>query len=320
MKLNAKLLIIAFILAIFSVGAVAAAENVSQDSSDLTQVPHEQVVSVSEPTVPEVETTDIQTSASDANVNKALSASDVIINVTDSTQKESLKQSKFETSLLGASNDENVLGAVITFEGNTFEDLRTAIKNANGGDIIDLQGKVLNGTNPVITAEKNITIQNGVLDSKFLGTGDRSKYVNVILRNISFKNYGIPFAFLSCEFYDVSFDNFQTYGGVFVIRNSKLNRVNFTNCKCLMEENPDNYETGVIIVTYNSVYDYCNFINGSSKRHSGAICVGGKNGNIVNITNSNFINCSAGIGGAVYVHGNNATTPDYHSNIIKFTA
>ena len=53
MKLNAKLLIIAFILAIFSVGAVAAAENVSQDSSDLTQVPHEQVVSVSEPTVPE---------------------------------------------------------------------------------------------------------------------------------------------------------------------------------------------------------------------------------------------------------------------------
>ena len=50
MKLNAKLLVVAFILTIFSVGAVAAAENVSQDSSDLTQVPHEQVVSVSEPT------------------------------------------------------------------------------------------------------------------------------------------------------------------------------------------------------------------------------------------------------------------------------
>lgn len=80
-------------MAIFSVGAVAASENVTADTGDLTQVPHEQVVSVSDPTVPEIETTTTETSIDDTQVNEVSSNSDDIINVTDSS-KESLKVSK----------------------------------------------------------------------------------------------------------------------------------------------------------------------------------------------------------------------------------
>ncbi|MDO5813997.1 MAG: hypothetical protein Q4Q18_00025 [Methanobrevibacter sp.] len=63
MKLNAKLLVVAMVIAvIFSIGAVSASgENVTALANDFTQVPHEQVVSVSEPTVQEVGATDLET-------------------------------------------------------------------------------------------------------------------------------------------------------------------------------------------------------------------------------------------------------------------
>ena len=63
MKLNAKLLVIAMIFAmIFSVSAVAAVnENVTELSSEFTQVPHEQVASIVEPTGPEIGATDLKT-------------------------------------------------------------------------------------------------------------------------------------------------------------------------------------------------------------------------------------------------------------------
>ena len=70
---NAKLLVIALIVVIiFSVSAVSAAENTfNATSSDLTQVPHEQVVSVAEPTsVQEVETIDLETSDDEGNEMK----------------------------------------------------------------------------------------------------------------------------------------------------------------------------------------------------------------------------------------------------------
>ena len=95
MKINAKLLVIALMIAmIFAVGSVSAVENGTADASDLTLVPHEQVVSVPDSTVQEVETIDTETSADDTNVEKISSSSDEIINVTDSNVKESLKMSK----------------------------------------------------------------------------------------------------------------------------------------------------------------------------------------------------------------------------------
>ena len=323
MKIYAKLLVIALMIAmIFAVGSVSAVENGTADSSDLTLVPHEQVVSVPDSTVQEVETINTETSADDTNVDKISSSSDEIINVTDSNVKESLKMSKKGGPVLGASNNEDVLGAdpSIIPTGTTFQDIRDAIKIAGNGSVIDLNGKTYNGTNPeIITRDKSITIKNGILDASSAVNTLTSVYMNVAFENVSFINFPTSFRFHYCTFNNVKFNNITSTGGVFIIRGSKLSNVDFTNCKCLMQEDPDNYETGVIIVTYNSEYDNCNFINGSSKRHSGAICVGGENGNIVNITNCNFINCSAGIGGAVYVHGNNATNSNYHSNIINCT-
>ena len=307
---------------IFAVGSVSAVENGTADASDLTLVPHEQVVSVPDSTVQEVETIDTETSADDTNVEKISSSSDEIINVTDSNIKESLKMSKKGGLVLGASNNEDVLGAdpSIIPTGTTFQDIRDAIKIAGNGSVIDLNGKTYNGTNPeIITRDKSITIKNGILDASSAVNTLTSVYMNVAFENVSFINFPTSFRFHYCTFNNVKFNNITSTGGVFIIRGSKLSNVDFTNCKSLMQEDPDNYETGVIIVTYNSEYDNCDFINGSSKRHSGAICVGGENGNIVNITNCNFINCSAGIGGAVYVHGNDATNSNYHSNIINCT-
>ena len=310
MKINAKLLVVAFILAIFSVGAVAASENVTLESSDLTQVPHEPVVSVPDSTVLEVEAIDLETCTDDQ-----VSSSSDEINVTGSV-KESLKKSNGD-SLLGASDGEETLGSTVYVDGNYFQNLRNAIDSASIGDVVDLEGKTIIGSNPVMNVNKRITIANGVLDAQFLGNAPRNSFNNVILNNITIINYNIPFLITNSELNDVRFDNIETNGGVFVIRNSKLTGTDFTNCRSLMAEDPDDYETGVVIVTYNSVYDRCNFINDSSNRHSGAICVGGANGNTVNITNSNFINCSAGIGGAIYVHGNDATNPGVYSNIIN---
>ena len=70
-----------------------------------------------------------------------------------------------------------------------------------------------------------------------------------------------------------------------------LTNVNFTDCHSLMEENTTYYEIGAMVVTYYSNFDKCNFVNCTTNRHSGAICVAGdvRNGNIVNITNSNFL-------------------------------
>ena len=110
MKIYAKLLVIALVFAMgFAVGSVSAVENGTADASDLTLVPHEQVVSVPDSTVQEVETIDTETSADDTNVEKISSSSDEIINVTDSNVKESLKMSKKGGPVLGASNNEDVL-------------------------------------------------------------------------------------------------------------------------------------------------------------------------------------------------------------------
>ena len=317
MKKYAKLLGIAFVLAIFSVGAVAASENVTADTGDLTQVPHEQVVSVSDPTVPEIETTTTETSIDDTQVNEVSSNSDDIINVTDSS-KESLKVSKKESSLLGASNNEEVLSDTRYLSGNTFDDLQTAINNATNGDIIDLQGKTISG-NRSLTCNKNITLRNGHLDGNdnlAAYTFQNCKLEDLILSNFHM-NWGASINY--CTLNNVAFYNFLTDKGcTLAIRYCNLESVNFTNCHSLMPADPkgEDFETGVMIVTYGSNYNNCYFTNCSTNRHSGAICVAGSQGNTANITNCVFYNCSSGVGGAIYLHGT-GLSEDRHSNIIN---
>ena len=315
MKINAKFLVVAFILAIFSVGVVAASEDVGLESSELTQVPHEQVVSVSEPTVPEVETTNYETSANDIN-NEISVSSDK--NVTDSYSKESLKQSKKGESLLGASNDEEVLSATHYLSGNTFADLQNAINNAQAGDIIDLQGKTISGYRS-LSCNKNIIIVNGNLDGNdYLAAYN---FQNCKLENLTLSNFHMSWgaSINYCTLNNVAFNNFLTDKGcTFAIRYCNLESVNFTNCHSLMPADPEgeDFETGVMIVTYGSNYNNCYFTNCSTNRHSGAICVAGSPGNTANITNCVFYNCSSGVGGAIYLHGT-GLTENHHSNIIN---
>lgn len=149
MKFNAKLLVVALILALFSIGAVAAAENVSLESSDLNTVSSE-TISVS---VQETETTNIDSSASDSNqvssqitadqnANNDYKSSSDDAKLNDTIEVKNLKKSP----LLGASNND-VLGATIRPSGTTFQDIRNAIQSANDGDIIDLGGLTYTGIN-----------------------------------------------------------------------------------------------------------------------------------------------------------------------------
>ncbi|MDO5814863.1 MAG: hypothetical protein Q4Q18_04435, partial [Methanobrevibacter sp.] len=344
MKLNAKLLVVAMIFAmIFSISAVAAAgENITELSSDLTQVPHEQVVSVAEPTVQEVETIDLETSASDSNQEITSISSDkhdIDDCKSSSDDKSSLDEIKAneknkKDDVLGvsqedaysASNDESILGATLYINdylsagANKFSNLTDVISRyAQSGDIIDLQGRTFIGQN--LRFSKNIVLANGKLDA-ILGNGNY-RLEGCTLENLSISNLhtGGGTGIFSCTINNVVFDNCTSEDScVFLIRSSTLENVNFTNCHALKPADPaeQDFETGVMIVTYYSNYNNCNFINCSSNRHSGAICVAGEQGNAVNITNCNFDNCTSGVGGAIYLHGT-GLSETLHSNVINCT-
>ncbi len=237
-----------------------------------------------------------------------------------------------DENLLGLSIEENVIlkeGNVITFDGNYFSDVRNAISQAGDGDIIDLEGKeiiALPGGTPVIQTSKRLTFRNGVFNAgnvSAITINNRNFIENCNFEDITFKNYNdvcmYPNFFINCNLNHVSFENFSLAVAGFVFRNSNLYDVNFTNCHSHEPEDENDYEYAAMAVTYNSVLDHCNFVNCTTNRHSGAICVAGQYGNRVDILNSNFINCSAGIGGAIYVHGNGAINENYHSNIINCT-
>ncbi len=319
MKNKAKLLIIALILALFSIGAVAAAtENATLGSGDFNSVSYETPVSLSL----ETDTTNVESSASDSNqasseisvnqnaINDLKSSSDDS-NLNDTIEVKSLNKN----SLLGASNSD-VLGDTVRPSGTTFQDIRNAIRSANYGDIIDLGGLTYTGTNGDLSSNKNIILQNGILDGGYCWAGLNG----ITIKNVSFVNFGGA-SLENSNLYDVSFDHIEgdAYWCTFYVRNSKFSNVNFTNCHNYKDAlSHDNFETGVMMVSYYSNFDGCKFINCSSNTHSGAICVAGERGNTANITNSVFDNCTSGVGGAVYLHGT-GLTEDHHSNIINCT-
>lgn len=97
---------------------------------------------------------------------------------------------------------------------------------------------------------------------------------------------------------NVTYDGITSGTCVANIMSSTLTNVNFTNSK--VTDSPRDHDTGQFTVMTNSKMDNCNFINTSTQQHGGAICMAqGEN----TVINSNFINCSAWIGGAIYAHG-----------------
>ena len=235
-----------------------------------------------------------------------------------------------EKSLLGISNGEDNLlqSNIIKVIGTNFIDIKNAIDNAEDGDTIDLGGKTYTNytqlyaytTDPV----KQITIINGTLDAQnytFADIMKGSRFKNCTLEDITFINfYSTAYRclwFYDCVLNNVHFNNFDVYQDGIVFSNSIINNSNFTNMRGRINNTSQgNYENSAMIVSNeNCKFDNCNFVNLSNNHHSGAICVSGRNLNTIDITNSNFINCSSGIGGALYIHGTNTTSVIYSSII-----
>ena len=236
-----------------------------------------------------------------------------------------------EKSLLGVSNEEDLLQQQIRkVSGNNFSDIKDVIDIADDGDIIDLGGKTYTNytklyaytTEPV----KSLTIINGTLDAQnfnFTNMNQGSRFKNCTLEDITFINFYSSTAyrfiwFYNCVLNNVHFNNFDVYQDGISFVTSTINNTNFTNMRGRFDNTSQgNYEGSAMIVSNdNCTFDNCNFFNLSNKQHSGAICVSGKTLNTANITNCKFINCSSGIGGALYIHGTN-TTSSIYSNVIN---
>ena len=315
MKTKIRLLVISLILiTLFSIGAAAASENIDLNSSDVTQVSNN-IVGLSD------DASDIQTKISaNPNQNSQDSENDV---VSDEGNKNILGSSD-ESNELKATNDD-VLSSKITVNGKWFVDIRNAYASAKNGDIIDLSGNTYAGENREMKFidNKRVTIANAIIDAsnswKFTGI---STIKNCVLENITFKNYKTtdrhPFGFENVVLRNVKFDNFDNAIAAINARNCVFENVTLSNMKSRLNETQDgDYEKGAMVVSYYSTYNNCNFINLSTNHHSGAICVAGEEGNSVNITNSKFINCSSGVGGAIYVHGNGKISDKLYSTIVN---
>ena len=244
---------------------------------------------------------------------------------------ENTNSNSSNSNLLGVSN-EDVLGKTITPSGTTFKDIRDAIDNAIDGDIIDLGGLTYTGSyNKNLGTGKYITIQNGIIDGINVNNNDQVDYGQVTFKNIHFKNfnYYMPgqtpriFAFSNSILENVKFSNCTQYNfkGFFAsfnlvnatnmsfdgitsgtcvadIKRSTFINVNFTNSR--VTNDTKEHDIGQFTVMGDSTLIDCNFINTTSQQHAGAICMG-KGMNIVK--NTNFINCTAWVGGAIYAHG-----------------
>ena len=329
---KAKLFMIALILSFFSIGAVAASENLSLESSDFNSVSYETPVSASlDLGLINVDSSDSECNQTSLeivdNVNASedfnLSSDDVNFNVI-------IEVKSVKKSLLGVSNNDDILGRTIIPTGTTFDHIRQAINSARDGDIIDLGGKTYTGTNANIQSSKKITIQNGILDGSAAASDFHMNLPGVNVKNVEFTNFHGQrgqwqrlFSFSgstleNLKFSNSSHDSFMgLFAGFYGLNATNITFENIVSGTCVLDmasanlmdskfinsrvtDSVKDRDTGQFTVMVNSVMDNCTFINTSSQQHSGAICMAkGEN----TVINSNFINCSAWVGGAIYAHG-----------------
>ena len=290
------------------------------------------VVSASDNYANEVVGISLEAPANDVSIAESKTLSAYSTQEIENSNAGAVGESK-ASSLLGVSNEEDILGKTITPNGTTFKDIKYAIGNSTDGDIIDLGGLTYTGlSNTNLKSQgKNITIQNGIIDGSMVNNNDQVDYSKITLKNIHFKNfnYYMPgqtpriFAFSNSILENVKFSNCTQYNfrGFFSsfnlvnatnmsfdgitsgtcvadIKRSTFINVNFTNSR--VTNDTKDHDIGQFTVMGDSTLIDCNFINTTSQQHAGAICMG-KGMNIV--INTNFINCSAWVGGAIYAHG-----------------
>ena len=316
MKIKSILYILLMLVILSAgIGIVSASEDIDDSAGDILSVRQDQITDEA--------ILEVSYDTPDKEITNDISFK-------ENGSEKTLKNSN-EKSLLGISNTEDLLQQQIHIvSGNNFSDIKDVIDNASNGDIIDLGGKTYTNYTKLYEYTpgpvKSLTIINGTLDAQnfnFTNMNQGSRFKNCTLEDITFINFYSSTAyrfiwFYNCVLNNVRFSNFDVYNDGISFVTSTINNTNFTNMRGRFDNtSKGNYEGSAMIVSNdNCTFDNCNFLNLSNKQHSGAICVSGKTLNTANITNCKFINCSSGIGGALYIHGTN-TTSSIYSNVIN---
>ncbi len=320
MKVTSKLLIIALLLSIvFTISAVAAAENDTFEQSDMGEVSTE-TLSAPSGEVQEIEAVEDQSLVSSAE-----------------DKKEFLQF-----------NNDTILNSG-TY--GTFEEVQSQIDGATEGSTIYLDGGVYIGTGKDITIKKNITIIGGSSSnpeeyatlnarglSKILSTNSPAlgKNVTITLKSIIFINgnnsrgVGAVDASSNMNIIDCQFINNIGHTGAFEADGSKSfysgyydspsdeeefykihgmypdeyysedYTYNFINCT--FKDNHADYYGGALRIFYHmrdnnpvGIFNNCWFINNSAVKDGGAI-----DGSTSLVSNCYFINNYAEEGGATY--------------------
>ena len=307
MKVTSKLFVFALILSlILTVGAVAAAEDMSFDQSDEEAVLQE---------------TDMELDTSQDNDDEKLSASEADDDL---------------NSPIGGEN--SVLSDIHTVtSGENFTDIQNVINSANDGDTIFLNGKTYKGSSQ-ITVDKQITIVGGyeshpdiiaTLDAQGLSRIMQITASNVVIKGIKFINADSKLLSGEASFggavrwggangtlMDSSFINnsASTGGAIYWYgANATIDNSNFENNKVNTTTSCD--AGGIRFESDNAKLINSNFKDNFASRYGGAVRWYGVNGTVYN---SKFINNTAYMGGAIYSNGFNFTIND--SEFIKNNA
>lgn len=189
----------------------------------------------------------------------------------------------YDAGVLKADNTE-ALKADVTVDGNSFEDIRSAIESSNDGDTIFLKGGSYIGTGTEIIVDKEITIVGGSsLTDNTLATLDanyQSRIFNVTANNVVIKNINFIKGVLSGDGAAIYWSGENGY-----LSNSNFN---------------DNHAT----------YSGNNYYSAKG----GAVCWNGKYGIL---SNSTFSSNTAGYGGGIVWMASNGTVRN--SNFTKNT-
>lgn len=246
----------------------------------------------------------------EANIGSDLTEVDIydVENELDYSGDRTTNTKGFNDEVLKADNSE-VLSATISVDGNSFEDIRSAIESSNDGDTILLNGGIYTGTGMEITINKKVTIIGGSsLTDNSIATLDASKQsriFNVIADNVVIKNI-----------YFVNGSNYEGGAVYWSGNNGTLTNSNFAR-------NLGSSGSAVYWKGDNGNLTYSNFTDIQGASSGGAIFWNGINGYV---SYSNFsidikpTYLKSGYGGAIFweYRGINGTL--FKCNFVNLTA
>lgn len=201
-------------------------------------------------------------------------------------------------------SDDNLLESTVTVSGNTFDDIETAIDNANKNDVIKLSG-TYSSKGSSIYIDKSVTLQGSsasnkaTLDAKGLsGIILASHDIKITLKNIIFKNfdgdavsaYGITVS--NCNFLNGNghaINLIESSSSTLSIKNSNF------------QSNNGDYAPAIYLYLNQGTctIENCIFKNNKATDWAGAVHVDAGETATVNILKSTFNSNSAGEDSAI---------------------